>query len=54
LGEGGGFEGLCAVGEGVIGVVVDFDQEAVGAGGYGGSGHGRDFVAATGAVRRVG
>src|SRR5579859_3929911 len=54
LGEGGGLQGLSAVREGVVGVVVDFDQQAVGAGGYRGAGHGGNFVAAAGAVGRVG
>src|ERR1700728_1385040 len=53
LGELGWVEGLGAVGEGVVGIVVDFDQDAVGACGYGGSSHGRDFVAAAGAVAGV-
>src|SRR5690242_13502600 len=33
---------------------MDFDEEAIGASGYGGSGHGGNFIAATGAVRRIG
>ena len=38
-----------AVGPGVVGIGVNFDQEAVGAGGQGGQGHGRDVVAPAGA-----
>jgi len=44
---------LRAIGKRVIGVVVDFDEEAIGAGGDSGAGHGRHFVAAAGAVRRI-
>src|SRR5271163_4541194 len=54
LREGFRVEGLRAVGEGVVWVVVDFDQEAVGACGYRGSGHRRDLVAAARAVGWVG
>src|SRR4029077_17339119 len=54
LGEGGGLEGLRAVGEGVVGGVVNFYEQAVGAGGYGGGSHGRNLVAAPGAVGGVG
>src|SRR5216117_3061979 len=35
------------------GIVVDFDEQAVGASGNGGASHGRDFVATAGAVRGV-
>jgi hypothetical protein len=35
LSEVVGVKGLCPVGERVIGVVVDFDEEAVGASGHG-------------------
>ena len=38
----------------MIGVVVDFDEQAIGAGSDRGAGHGRNFVAAAGAVRRIG
>src|SRR6266849_1078098 len=54
LGEVSGLEGLRAIGKSVVGVVVDFDEQAVGAGGYGGAGHGRNFVAAPGTVGGVG
>src|SRR6266849_3194054 len=54
LGEVSGLEGLRAIGKSVVGVVVDFDEQAVGAGGYGGAGHGRNFVAASGAVGGIG
>src|SRR5207302_1469593 len=49
-----GLERLCAIGESVIGVVVDFDEQAVGARGYRCSSHRRNFVAAPSAVRRIG
>src|SRR4051812_43318110 len=49
-----GFERLRAVGEGMVGIVVDFDEQAVGAGGHRGTSHGGNFVAASGAMRRVG
>src|ERR1700676_1303468 len=53
LGKGSGLERLRAVGEGMVGVVWDFDEEAVGACCYCSAGHRRNFVAAAGAVRRV-
>ena len=40
FGEFGGDYGLDAVGKGFVGLVMDFDEEAVGAGGYGGARHG--------------
>src|SRR2546423_9202590 len=49
-----GLEGLRAVGKSVIGIVVDFDEQAVRARGYGGAGHGRNFVTASGAVGGIG
>ena len=54
LGEIVGMQGLRAVGEGVVGIVVDFDEQAVGACGDGGASHGRNFVAAAGAVGGIG
>jgi len=44
---------LDAVGEGFFGVVVNFDQEAVGAYRYRGSGEGENFVALAGTVGRI-
>ena len=41
FGEFGGEDGLHAVGEGFFGLVVDFDEEAVTADGYGGAVLGR-------------
>ena len=52
-GELVGIDGLRAVGERLFGLVVDFDQDAVGAGGDGGAGHGQHAVAAAGAVAGV-
>ena len=52
-GELGGVDGLGAVGEGVLGLVMDFDDDAVGAAGDGGAGHGQHAVAAAGAVAGV-
>src|SRR2546423_673199 len=49
-----GLERLRAVGEGMVGIVVYFDEQAVGAGGHSGASHGGNFVAASGAMRRVG
>src|SRR5216683_99189 len=54
LRELAGLERLRAVGERVVGIVVDFDEEAISAGGNRGAGHWRHFVAAAGAVRRIG
>ena len=39
-----------AVGEGLLGLVMDFDQEAVGADRYGGAREGENFVPLAGAV----
>ncbi len=50
VGEVGGEDGLDAVGERFVGLVVDFDQETVGAYGYGGAGEGENFVAFARAV----
>ena len=52
-GEFGGGDGLHAVGEGGVGAVVDFDEEAVGADCGGGEAKGKDFVAFAGAVAGV-
>ena len=52
-GEFGGEDGLDAVGEGLLGLVMDFDKEAIGACGYGGAGHGENFVALAGAVAGI-
>ena len=49
----GGEDGLDAVGEGFFWLVMDFDQEAVGAYGYRGSGERENFVALAGAVGRI-
>src|ERR1017187_5975540 len=49
-----GAHGLRAVGGGAIGVGMDFNHEAIGAGGQGGARHGSDDIAAAGAVRWVG
>ena len=51
--EGGEVERLRAVGEGLVGVGVDLDQQAVGAGGQRGQGHRRDVIALAGAVAGV-
>ncbi len=48
-----GVDGLRAVGERLLGLVVHFDQDAVGADGDGGAGHGQHLVALAGAVARV-
>src|ERR1035438_1559525 len=45
---------LRPVGEGAVGVGMDFDHQAVGARGYGGPRHGSHDVAAPGGVRRIG
>jgi hypothetical protein len=52
-GEFFGLERLGAVGEGAVGIGVDFDHEAVGAGGDRGPGHGRHVVPVAGAVAGV-
>ncbi len=46
-------DGLGSVGEGVLGVLVDFDEEAVGAGGDRGSAHRWNHVGVPGALRRI-
>jgi len=38
----------------VVGIVVNFDEQAIGAGGHRRAGHRTDFVAASGTVRRIG
>ena len=48
-----GIDGLRAVGERLFGLVVNFDQDAVGAGGDGRAGHGQHAVAPAGAVAGV-
>ena len=53
FGEFGGEDGLHAVGEGLVGGVVDFDEEAVGSYGGGGAGERQDFVALAGAVAGI-
>src|SRR5271154_5295030 len=54
LGELRWIQGLRAVGKRVVWIVVNFDQDAVGTCSDGCAGHGRDFVAAAGAVRGIG
>ena len=46
-------DGLDAVGEGFVGLVVDFDEEAIAADGYGGAGERENFVAFAGAVAGI-
>src|SRR5258707_5190194 len=53
LREGFRFERLRSVGKGVIGIVVDLDEETVRARGHGSARHGRNFVAAARAMRRI-
>jgi hypothetical protein len=53
FGEFGGEDGLDAVGEGFIGLVVDFDEEAIAADGNGGAGERENFVAFAGAVAGI-
>ncbi len=53
FGEFGGEDGLHAVGEGFFGLVMDFDEEAVGADGYGGTGERKNCVALAGAVAGI-
>ena len=48
-----GIDGLGSVGEGFVGFVVDFDDEAVGADRYCGAGEGNDLVALSGSVAGV-
>src|SRR4029077_5148073 len=47
-------QGLCTVGKSFVGAIVDLNQQSVSSGGDGGAAHGRNLVAAAGAVRRVG
>src|ERR1700720_3149707 len=54
LGESVGLKRLRAVGERGVGIVVNFNEQAVSSGGNRSAGHGRHFVAAPGAVRRIG
>ena len=53
LGELLGKERLRAVGERLVGVGMDFDEQAVAAGGNRGARHGGNLVAAAGAVRGI-
>src|SRR5260221_8314052 len=53
FGEFGGEDGLHAVGEGFFGLVMDFDEEAVAADGYGSAGERKNFVALAGAVAGI-
>jgi len=52
-GEFFGEDGLHAVGEGFLGFVMDFDEEAIGADGYGGARERENFVAFAGAVAGI-
>jgi len=49
----GGEDGLNAVGEGFFGLVMDFDEESIGADGDRGTGKRKDFVTLAGAVAGV-
>lgn len=53
VGEVGGKDGLDAVGEGFVGLVVDFDEETIGADCYRRAGERENFVTFAGAVRRI-
>jgi len=53
VGEFGGEDGLDAVGEGSVGLVMDFDEEAIGTDGDGGAGERKNFVALAGAVAGI-
>ena len=53
FGEFGGEDGLHAVGEGFFGLVMDFDEKAVGADGYGCARERQNFVALAGAVAGI-
>src|ERR1700739_3729825 len=53
FGEFGGEDGLHSVGKGFFGLVMDFDEEAVGADGNGGAGERKNFVALAGAVAGI-
>ena len=48
-----GKNGLHAVGKGVVGVVMDFDEDAIGSHGNSGAGEWKDLVALAGRVARV-
>ena len=54
LGELLRIERLRAVGQRLVGLMMDFDQQRIGARRHRSPRHGRHFVAASGAVRRVG
>jgi hypothetical protein len=53
FGEFSGEDGLHAVGEGLVGGVMNFDKQAVGAYSYCGAGEGQNFMALAGAVAGV-
>jgi len=56
VGEGDEFlgeEGLHAVGERLVRLVMNFDEETIGADGYGGAGERQNFVALAGAVAGI-
>ena len=53
VGEFFGEDGLHAVGEGFFGLVVDFDEQSIGADGDCGAGEGKNFVTLAGAVAGV-
>ena len=56
VGEGEEFlgeEGLHAVGERFVRLVMNFDEETIGADGYGGAGERQNFVALAGAVAGI-
>ncbi len=54
LSERSWIERLRSVGERVVGIVMHFDEQAVGSSGDRSAGHRRNFVAASGAMRRIG
>src|SRR5271165_4002631 len=49
-----GIERLHAIGQGVVGIVMDFNHQAVSSGSYGGACQRRDFVALAGTVAGIG
>ena len=53
FGEFGWEDGLDAVREGLFGLMMDFDEEAVGADSHGGAGERENFVALAGAVAGI-
>ena len=53
FGEFVGEDGLHAVGKGLFGLMMDFDEKTIGAGSDGGAGKRENFVALAGAVRGV-